>query len=178
MQVLAPDGTPLLSLVYRTDFAEYVENAPLYGEFTGPLIGCPSGVWSTDSPFESIPFLDRGQTAFVIQRGLEDDKFAMEAGAIIVVADDPSSVQRKGLFGYVGFGTAEDYPAAVIVTPQAAERLCQAAGASGTTGLSPLRVHIDIPVEAGSLDETHYNVIGYLPGTGANTRGSRRIASA
>jgi ABC-type dipeptide/oligopeptide/nickel transport system permease subunit len=169
LQVVAPDGTPLLSLTYRTDFAEYVEAAPVYGEFTGPLIGCPAGEWSTDSPFESIPYLDRGQTAFVVRQGLENNRFAREAGGVIVVADDPSTIQRKGLFGYFGVGTVEDFPAAVIVTRQAAERLCEAAGAPDPTGLSPLRIHIDIPMEAGSLDETYYNVIGYLPGTGAAT---------
>ena len=170
LQVLAPDGSILLSFGYHTDFAELVLGAPAFGDFTGPLFGCPPGSIGAAPPFDRIPWDDRGKTAFLLPEGMENEELASQAGALLVVADDPALVERKHLYGSYGFATPENFPAAVVVTPQAAERICQVAAASDPDAISPLRIHLDIPVEDENLHEVYYDVIGYLPGTGAQTR--------
>jgi hypothetical protein len=169
LQVLAPDGSILRSFGYHTDFSELVLGAPGYGDFTGSLFGCPPGSVGPTSPFERIPWDYRGRTAFLLPEGMENEELASQAGALLVVAKDPRLVERKHLYNSYGFASPKDFPVAVAVTPQAAERICQAAGASDPNALAPLRIHLDIPVEDENLDEVSYDVIGYVPGTGSQT---------
>jgi ABC-type dipeptide/oligopeptide/nickel transport system permease component len=170
MQVLAPDGSILLPFGYHTDFSELVLGTPVYGDFTGSLFGCPPGSVGAAPPFERIPRDYRGRTAFLLPEGMEHEELASQAGALLIVAKDPRLVERKHLYGSYGFANPRDYPVAVAVTPEAAVRICQAAGASDPNALSPLQIHLDIPVEGENLDEVYYDVIGYLPGTGSLTR--------
>jgi len=170
MQVLAPDGSILGTFAYHTDFSEFVLGAPVYGEFTGPLFGCPAGLGGSASPFDSVERDRRGETAFLIAEGMENEELAAQSGALLIIADDARLVERKHLYPSVGFGNTADYPVVVAVTRAAAERICQVVGAGDPGVVSSLRIHVDIPIEQGQLGEVYYDVLGYLPGTGAQTR--------
>jgi len=178
MQVLAPDGSILATFAYHADFSEFVLGAPVHGEFAGPLFGCPAGSGELASPYERVARNQRSDTAFLITEGMEYEQLASQSGALLIIEEDPRLVERKYLYPSMsaatgrpsGFANAADYPVVVAVTRDAAERICQAAGASDPGALSPLRIHLNIPIEQENLGEVYYDVLGYLPGTGAQTR--------
>ena len=187
MQVM--DGSQ--PLVYRQDFTEYAGNLPAFGVFEGPIKGlvvsdrsqkAEQGTWQTPARWE-MRNGDLEAYAVVIRE--QDLPYinlpSSRVGALIVVAEDEHFLVRRSLYPPRGFFVG--FPA-VFVPPDLGDQLLQTAGSSLDDFAKQARelepdaiafteegVDVQIQVEGSDWEqiETHYNVIGVIPGSGAQT---------
>ena len=187
MQVM--DGSE--PLVYRQDFTEYAGNIPAFGVFKGPIKGlvvsessqkAEQGTWQSAARWE-MRNGDLEAYAIVIRE--QDLQFinlpSSRVGALIVIAEDENFLIRRSLYPPRGFFA--DFPA-VYVPPALGDQLLQTAGSSLEDFAKQARelepdaiaftdegVDVQIRVEGSDWEqiETHYNVIGVIPGSGAQT---------
>lgn len=179
------------ALVYRQDFTEYANNMPCFGAFEGPVKGlivsassqkADQGRWGTAARWE-MRNGDLKPYALVVRE--QDLPYinlpSTEVGALIVIAEDDGFLVRRTLnppeFYYAEFP-------AVYVPPALGEQLLQTAGSSladiekqsrklepEAVAFTDQGVEVKMIVKGSDFleEETHYNVIGVLPGSGAQT---------
>ena len=190
MQIL--DGSP--PLVYRLDFSEYSSNLPAFGSFSGTVTGLVYGEGS--KPAARATLSQWGVTArYELRNGdlLEHVLVVREKdlayinlpgvriGALLVIAEDDSFLTQRKLHPTLPFYV--DFPA-VVVPPALGDQLLQTAGSSladlerlaqelepDAIAFTDPGVDVRIQVEGSDREqiETHYNVIGVIPGSGAQT---------
>ncbi len=179
-------------LVYRRDFTEYAGNMPSFGAFEGPIMGlavsessqkAEQGRWQSAARWE-MRNGDLEAYAVVIRE--QDLAYinlpSARLGALIVVAEDDSFVVRRNLHPTIGYYA--DFPA-VMVPPALGDQLLQTAGSSlddlarqarklepDAIAFTDEGVNVQVMVQGsdGMKIEDHYNVIGVLPGSGAQTQ--------
>ena len=173
LEVIAPDGSVLHAFGYHADFAEEVE-AAYYGEFVGPVIGCPLPEKSETSYIEHVTDRYDPQEVLLLRDGHQAEKGLARMPALLVVTDDAAKLQRRHLYGettiYIRRGTVSMY-----ISSNAATTLCQLVGSTSPDSPSALSIRMSIPVAEQSsdlrsvehYDDVYYNVIGHIPGSGA-----------
>ena len=185
LEILDVQGTVAEALVYRQDFAEYVGNFNSFGEGTGPIVGIATGPdpGTPGGDAYGIGGLDLYDRVILVREAAVERIGTSNVAGVLVVVDDPRTIQRKVLFMQEGYLTAQ--VPVMLITPQVADRLLATAGSSLAqfdqlaTGLQPGEValtgtgataHLNTALAMSEgLDEKYYHVIGFIPGTGAHT---------
>jgi peptide/nickel transport system permease protein len=185
LEILDVQGTVAEALVYRQDFAEYVGNFNSFGEGTGPIVGIATGPdpGTPGGDAYGIGGLDLYDEVILVREAVIERIGTSNVAGVLVVVDDPRTIQRKVLFMQEGYLTAQ--VPVMLITPQVADRLLATAGSSLAqfdqlaTGLQPGEValtgtgataHLNTALAMSEgLDEKYYHVIGFIPGTGAHT---------
>ncbi len=169
------------ALIYRQDFVEYAGPFYTYGESEGAIIGLTTGPDPGTLAGDPYGLGNLGlydKIILVREAEMERVNFGATAG-VLVITDDPLTLQRKYLFG--GEGWRQTPTCVMYITPEVAEQLLATAGSSlaqledMAAGLEPgdvaltdagVAVHLATTVDEDLSDE-YYNVIGFIPGTGA-----------
>ena len=185
LEILDVQGTVAEALVYRQDFAEYVGNFNSFGEGTGPIVGIATGPdpGTPGGDAYGIGGLDLYDKVILVREAAIERIGTSNVAGVLVVVDDPRTIQRKVLFMQEGYLTTQ--VPVMVITPQVADRLLATAGSSLAqfdqlaTGLQPgevalagtgATVHLNTALAMSEgLDEKYYHVIGFIPGTGAHT---------
>ena len=173
------------SLQYRNDFAEYVSYTNLtIGELTGPVVGLALGP-TPDKP-GADPYglrqLKLDDKIVVIRESQSENFNTLFAGGVLIVADDPRTLQRKHLYPQTGTIKPSGQPA-MYITPEVAEQILATAGSrladldreikalgAGETSLTNTGTSVHLKVSAQMNEEDLcYNVTGFIPGTAAST---------
>lgn len=167
-------------LVYRQDFVEYTGFPLSYGWGKGQVVGLAFGAPNTGS----------GQDAFLLDESKLQDKILLvreadaryveyqQVSGVLVVGNNPQTFLDKRL---IQQANRRGYAPAFYITPQLADRLLATAGGmaqldalagnlpTGQTAPIEAGVWVRMSVEGTIGPETDCrNVIGYIPGTGAN----------
>jgi peptide/nickel transport system permease protein len=172
------------SLQYRRDFAEYVSYTSLTaGEHSGPIAGLALGPMP-DKP-GADPYglrqLNLADEIVVIRESQLTSLNTALARGVLVVVDDPRTLQRRYLYPQTGF--ARPTGPVMYITPEVGERLLATAGSSladldrqiktlgvGATALTNAGASVHLKVSAPMNDEDLcYNVIGFIPGVASGT---------
>jgi len=184
LEILGADEQVMEALVYRKDFAEDPVNLP-QRPATGPVIGLATGA-DPGSPGKDPYLLGkkdlRDAVMIILDPGDKRINYTSAAGTLII-SDDPDAIQRKQLFTEMQT-SPRDGPV-MYITSALADRLLKSAGSSlaelegmeqrlkpgeaAVTGTGAT-VNLAIPLVAGfdqAPDEGYFNVIGFIPGTGA-----------
>jgi peptide/nickel transport system permease protein len=189
---LSADTMPTLALAdgshdfaYRSDFVETVINTYAWGDATGQVVGLAVGVGEGEQ--SRTKFKDESleeKVLLIREADLTRVELPQSAG-VLIVTDRPEAMEKKYLYQRIGW-LYMPYPVPILlITPQTADALLAPAGES-VAGLSDLAaslqpgevgltepaasVTISIPVYENQPPDEHYNVIGYIPGSGAQTR--------
>ena len=184
LEILGQDQQVIEALVYRKDFVENAVNLPQHAT-TGPVVGLATGA-DPGSPGRDPYLLGkknlRDAVMIVVDPGEKRINYTSAAGTLIV-SDDPGTLQRKQLFAEKE--TSQREGPVMYITPALADRLLKTAGSSLAElksmeqGLKPgeaavtgtgATVNLAVPLITGfdqSPDEGYHNVIGFIPGTGA-----------
>lgn len=181
LEIMNSQGNVIEALIYRQDFVEYAGPFPTYGESEGAIIGLTTGPdpgTLAGDPYGLGNLNLYDKIILVHEAEMERIKIHAAAG-VLVVSDDPLTFQRKYLFG--GESGRQTPTCVMYITPEVAEQLLATAGSSLTqlndltVGLQPgevaltdtgVTVRMATPVDE-DLSENYYNVIGFIPGTGA-----------
>lgn len=173
------------SLQYRRDFAEYVSNTNLtIGDLAGPIVGLALGS-APDKPGADpygVRQLNLADQIVVIRESQAGNFNTALAGGVLIVADDPRTLQRKHLYSQTGLMGPVGQPA-MYITPEVAERLLATAGSSladldlrsrnldvGETALTNTGTSVHLKISAQMNDgDLCYNITGSIPGTAART---------
>ncbi len=189
LEVLDEQGQTAQALVYRQDFAESTSSNASTGEGRGPVIGLAfgpdSGVQSGD-PFK-LGGLDLHGRVVVTRLPAAQYIASMGAAGMLFVSDDPNAIAKRQLYrGNDPIGYLLPVAPSLIISPEVADRLLATAGSSlaeldrmrdglgagqaaatGTGATVCVRVVNQVGKNPGDLA---YNVIGFIPGSGANVR--------
>ena len=190
MQIM--DGTQ--PLVYRQNFMEYTGNLPSFGEFEGAVKGLVvadgsetvrQGRWGITARYEMRNGDLEAYTVIVREQDLPHiNLLGSRLGALVVIAEDENFLMRRSLNPTDAIQYFADFPA-VMVTPAVGEQLLQTTGSSladfermaremepDAIQFTDEGVAVRIKVDGSAPDqiEKHYNVIGVLPGSGAQTQ--------
>jgi len=188
LSLLDGDGNVTASYIYRTDFVETV--APLaYGESKGKIMGLAFGERIDTGSSSSDPYnlygtdaLDR--VVLVRSKDLQNVNRGAVRG-ILVIADDPSILQRKDLYPYQGaivFGNPRTTPV-MYISAALAEQLLSTAGSSladldqlaasvvpnqvlNTPPGAAVEMSIHPEIVEDITSENYINVLGVYPGNG------------
>lgn len=169
---------------YRQDYVEYNNNGRSNGTAEGPVLALGLGSGPEDSTVKiTITDLDiKGRIVLGLEEDIARINTARAAGVLLVV-DDPDFFEHRylsiGQFNFFG----DTYPM-MAITPDLADVILAPTG----TGVAALRqmqkdllpnqiavidgglsVKMEINAEVAD-EEVFYNVIGYIPGTGAEMR--------
>lgn len=193
-------GEVALAFTYRQDYVEYTGYGLYIDEGDtatrrGPLPvvgiaiaaeGVESGSGYTQSlldlPLEGQALLLH-QADFVrleeaLQRSRTFERLSRLIGGILIVVEDPATLERRELFPSFMLRSLGNLPA-LMITPDVAERLLAGSNVSlaGLTelsaGLAPgklamtepgARIAITFPVARANMDEAYLDVIGFIPG--------------
>jgi len=181
LEILDDRGEVVEALAYRQDFVEYAGPFQTYGESDGPVVGLVTGPDPGTLAGDPYGLGNRDlydKVILVREAEMERINIGAAAGAL-VVSDNALTFQRKYLFlSEIGYSTPTPV---MFITPGVAERLLVTAGSSlaqleeMAAGLQPgevaltstgVTVHLATTVDEDLSDE-YYNVIGFIPGTGA-----------
>jgi ABC-type dipeptide/oligopeptide/nickel transport system permease subunit len=182
LNILDDQGKPAEKLVYRRDFVEHYGLANTAGAGKGQVVGLVTGAVpdiAGADPFrlQSLELRDK----IIIVPEKYDRRLSRGASAgTLVVASDAAKLQRRYLF------TPDQFARPYIVqyiSPQTADRLLATAGSSladlekraaklgvGETAITEPGVAVQMKTSAkayGEPDSACYNVLGIIPGTGA-----------
>ena len=182
LEILDEQGNVAQALAYRQDFVEYAGPFPTYGEGEGAVVGLVTGPDPGTPGGYGIGNLDLYDKVILVREAeIERVNFGAAVG-VLIITDDPFTFQRKYLF-HSERGWSTPTPV-MIVTPETAERLLATAG-SGLTqleemaaGLQPgevvltgtgatVRLETVVTMSEDLTSEKYYNVVGFIPGTGA-----------
>jgi len=186
LEILDEQGNATETLVYREDFAEYIGPMRSYGEAEGVVVGLAIGPDpGTSEVSYRLAGLDLDDKVIVVrEEQMARINLSSMAGALIV-SEDPSAVQRKELFPKDSRWTyGRGQAPAMVISQELAERLLATAGSSlaglehlgddlqpGEVALTGPGVGVRMDIVAiqtdDSLSEECYNVIGFIPGIGA-----------
>ena len=213
LEILDDQGNLAEALAYQEDFVAYTGPLIISGESEGRVVGLvtgplpdtsggnaaveisltdPLGGQHRQDPYglHNLDLYDK--VVLMCEADLERTGIDTTATAgALVVSDDPSSFQRKYLFGF----SSGRMPPIMYITPEVADRLLATAGSSLemleglADALQPGEVALTAPGTAVHLKTvlekdyslelgadrtiveaefiTHSTVIGYIPGTGA-----------
>lgn len=186
LELLDANGNVTESLLYREDFAEYVQPYVTYGEAAGEIVGLSAGPDPETGKADAFGLrsLDLRGKVLVVREADVDRLNLGGTSGVLVVAEDAANIVRKKLFhrelSNVGQGTPTLY-----ITPRAADRLLETAGVRlddlttieeelkpGEARLTNPGATVRLQIrgkETEKLDEKCYNVIGYVSGTGGGT---------
>ena len=189
---LSTETMPALSIedgsstfTYRKDFVETVINPFAWGEATGQVVGLAVGVGEGEQAIVKLKDESlKDKIILVREQDLTRVELPQSAG-VLIVTDRPEAMEKKYLLQRVGWSFTP-YPAPILmITRDTAGKLLAPVGES-VTGLDKLAaalqpgmigqtdpaasVSMSIPVYENQPPDVHYNVIGYIPGSGAQTR--------
>jgi peptide/nickel transport system permease protein len=190
LEILDHQGDVSEALVYRQDFVEYAHPLPTHGEAQGPIVGLalgPDPETPGSDPYHMGELDLRDRVVVMHEVDFERVNVAATAG-ILFISDDVHHLQHKRyLFGGDDTVLLGRYISKVVpvmsITPEVADRLLATAG-SGLAelegmaqGLQPgqaaltgegaaVRLKVAARMDEDPVDEC-YNVIGFIPGTGA-----------
>jgi peptide/nickel transport system permease protein len=178
--------------IYRQDFVERTSDAALIAE--GPVVGVvlgPEPASTTGDPYGLGRQANLLDAVLIVPEAMAARLQTSIASAVLVVTDDPARWEKKSLFTAATAGrslrglTAQSGrgQSSAYISRSTAERLLATTGTSwasletagaqlgvGQAGITDpgAAVRLEMPLEFNDeLDEETYNVIGFIPGTGA-----------
>ncbi|MBX7235181.1 MAG: ABC transporter permease subunit [Caldilineales bacterium] len=186
--LLDDQGNVAEALVYRQDFVESTATFQVPGQ--GAIVGVAVGP-DPDTP-GADPYRLGNSDLFdkvIVVADAGDKRINVRAAAgVLFVSDDPMVFERKELFATLQPGRTNwrPTPPVMYITPQTADRLLATAGSSlaelrqmaaglerGEVAMTAAGVTVDLEtsvVEDETLQEKYFNVIGFIPGSGAAMR--------
>ena len=190
LEILDGQGNVAEALAYRKDFAEYAHSLPTSGAGRGAIVGLALGpdpqTPGTD-PY-GLSSLGLGDKVIIMREADMTRISVTSLSGVLFISDDPLRLQdKKYLFGgddwaTLGWFASKAVPM-MLVTPEVADGLLATAGSSlaeldgVTEGLRPGQAALTGPGATVRMEmTTHmaedpadacYNVIGFIPGTGA-----------
>jgi ABC-type dipeptide/oligopeptide/nickel transport system permease component len=188
LEVLDAKGDVAETLVYREDFAEYVGPMRSAGEAEGAVVGLVIGPDpGTSEVSYRLAGLDLDDKVILVPEEEMERINPGSAAGILVVSDDPYVLQRKYLFPKDRLTYGRGQAPVAVISQELAERLLASAGSSlaglqdmraglqpGEVALTDPGTRLRIAIVATQTDdpssEKCYNVIGFIPGTGAEMR--------
>ncbi|GAB4527860.1 MAG: hypothetical protein Kow0063_03550 [Anaerolineae bacterium] len=186
-EILDHGGEVIEPLVYREDFAEYIGPMRSYGEVEGSIVGLVIGPdpGTTEVAYR-LAGLELDDKVILVPEADMDRINPSAVGGILVVSEDASAVQRRQLFPKDSRWTyGRSRAPALVISKELAERLLGTAGSSlagleelrsglgpGEVALTSVGATVRLSVAATQTDdpksEECYNVIGFIPGSGAH----------
>jgi len=186
LEILDEQGDVRENLVYREGFAEYIGPMRSYGEAEGAVVGLAIGPDpGTSEVSYRLAGLDLENKVILVQEEQMERINPSSVAGVLVVSDEASAVQRKQIFPKdsrwtYGRGRAP----AMIISQELAEQLLVTAGSSlaglddlggdlqpGEVAVTDAGVAVRMEIVATQTDdplsEECYNVIGFIPGIGA-----------
>lgn len=177
-EILDDFDRPVEALVYRQDYVEgSLVPIPGYAQGSGTVLGLAVGNGPAETKRASKDLNIRNNVVILREEDLQYLPRLITAG-MLVISDDPTFVNRRYLSP---FSDNPVFPV-LMITPQLADRLLNTAGSSLTaldemrnkvqanqlaTTRSGVKVSIWFPFDGIDLSETCQNVIGHIPGSGA-----------
>lgn len=186
LELLDAQGHSLLSFVYRQDFAERLVPHACAGVAQGRVIGVTTGPLLEGSPTDPYGLNRRNLREYILLMREEDfERLPPQiAAGILVISEDAHNLQRRFLYPQAMRGLCRQ--PIMWISPQAAEVLLATAGSTladfyasaaelraGEVALTPPGAVVQmqvLPTLDSGVDENYYNVIGYLPGSGAEVQ--------
>jgi hypothetical protein len=179
LEILDEQGNAAEALAYRQDFVEYAGPSQTFGEGEGAIVGLVTGPdpgTPGDYGIGNLGLYDK--VILVREEEIERISTSNVAG-VLIVSDTPRTLQRKYLFVQEHW-RREPVPM-MVITPEVAERLLATVGSSLDemdilgASLQPGEVALTAPgvpvrlatIVEENLSDEYYNVIGFIPGTGA-----------
>jgi len=181
LEIVDSQGQSAEAFTYRQDFVEYTFQPGVIGEGQGPIVGLALG---PDPGTSADPYALGNQELYdkvvVLREEVAGSLNIGEVAGALLVSDDPAVMARKYLFPWEGYWYRGRRPV-LLVSPDVADRLLATAGSSlaeldrQQAALGPGEVALTAPGAAVRLAViaeapergAYYQVIGYLPGTGA-----------
>ena len=181
LALLDAQGNGAETFVYRQDFVEYA--GPPQHSGRGAIVGVGVGPDPGTPGADPYQFGNRDlYDKVILVPDPADKRINLGAAAgVLLVSDDPMTFQRRELFRNERLW--EVAPPVMTITPETADRLLATTGSSLvelrrlTATLGPGEVALTAPgavvdleiplVNNDDLGEKYYNVIGFIPGTGA-----------
>ncbi len=183
LEILDANGRSVHSFVYHQDFNERVVPFPCAGVAEGPVVGLVTAAepGAGDDPYGLRQHHLRDR--IILVRAADFERLSPEVAAgILVVAEDAADLQRRDLFPQAMRGLCR-HPV-MWISPQTAEILLATtgsslaqlgalaadlkAGQSAVTAAGATVRMLILPRYSDDTSEAYYNVIGYLPGSGAD----------
>ena len=178
LQLLDKNQEVIQDFKYRSDFVESMQTIS-WGDSTGPVVGLTIREGPHENAINSRGIDLTGKIAIVREEDLE---FIEPYGisGLLIVSDDPFHYERKFLFPT----TRNNSTPALWITSKTADLLLMTANSSlaelvsAAKNLGPEEifatddgadVHLAVIGRMGPFQEKYNNVIGYIPGSGANT---------
>ena len=186
LEILGDQGEVAEALVYREDFAEYIGPVRSYGEGEGAIVAVAIGPdQGTGEVFYRLAGFDLDDKVILVREADMERINPSATAGVLLVSEDPAALQRKHLFPKDSRWTYGRGRAPVmVISEQVAERLLATAGSSLAglydlgVGLQPgevalmradasVRLATAVTQTDDATSEKCYNVIGFIPGAGA-----------
>jgi ABC-type dipeptide/oligopeptide/nickel transport system permease component len=181
LQLLDDSGNPVYSFIYRKDYVEWTEYASTRGQAEGKVVGLITGPHPGTSEADIYGLGKKALYDKVILIREEDfHRISIGmASAVLVISEDPLDMQQRYLYSPVLFDPSP--PPVMRISRDTADMLLATCGSSlaelegkaanlkmGEAFLTEpgIQVLVEVLPET-SIEENYYNVIGYIPGTGA-----------
>ena len=183
----------LKNLKYKKDFSEYSIYPPGFGSGEGDTTAVVLGTGS--EPYVQKTYIDidtslEDKIVIIREKDFKMIEFRRITG-LIVIAENDAQVAKEYLYTDTDYRYLR-YPI-IQVTKEVGEELLRTCG-TNLKGLSSLesktppdqlnvtnpgvRLYIDVPGTDGRQTSKHWNVLGYIPGTGSLQEGSIGAGSA
>jgi ABC-type dipeptide/oligopeptide/nickel transport system permease subunit/Zn-dependent M28 family amino/carboxypeptidase len=184
LELLDEIGVPVESFIYRQDFSEFIYDIPTVGEVSGHVMGLAVGAVpsSADQDRIRISSIEFEDNVFIVREQDLPRFYLGTAAGLLIIPEDKRSIELKYHYPSTGLNyRGPKYPR-MYITAELAERLLQSSGSSlaqldqisaslqmgqASTTAEGAHMLLHVPVNEVDITETHYNVIGYIPGEGA-----------
>jgi hypothetical protein len=181
LEILDEQGSVVETLAYRQDFVEHAGPFLTFGEGEGAVVGLVTG--PDPGTLAGDPYGLGNRDLYdkvILVREEETERISTSnVAGVLVVSDDPRTLQRKCLFVHEHW-RRKPVPV-MVITPELAEWLLATVGSSLDemdilgASLQPGEVALTDPgvpvrlatIAEENLSDEYYNVIGFIPGTGA-----------
>ena len=188
LAVVDDQGNRTYAFNYREDFVEYVDaGAPSEGGF-GTLMGIAVSPGSSSTEEERLFFRysDYAENILIIQERDINLIDIPECSGLLIIAEDNEFLTRKYLYPARQYGIRRKYYPMMLITKEIGELLLSTTGTNWaefdllaadlppgqfTTTSPGIQAEMIIEGAQDNLQETHHNVIGYIPGAGAQMTG-------
>lgn len=188
LEIFNPQSNTFDPAVYRQDFVEYIDVLPTPGHCEGKVLGIAVGAVSTEERKGITINQESLQDKILILREADLHKLTLRRTCgVLVIPDGPPAFEKKYLYQARTLSTYRDTYPMMYISPELAERLLSTSGNASlaqierTSAALPMgqvflsdegtTVEMQIETAPDTLEETHYNVIGYIPGEGAAMSG-------